>query len=186
MRRRIAVVGDTLTSGGQILDYEQKTGFRFHGHKTALIGGLAYCASCKSTGAITKAGGPYRIRYHTAHEAALDRDIVLCKCPTPPAIIATLAGESWVEDRDREYTAAANPLAARANSSNNTSDQYDEQFTLRDGNGRALPGTYYTVRLPSGALRHGITDSHGCTTRYETDGTCSVRIILATNRRPDA
>lgn len=178
MRRRIAVVGDTLTSGGQILDYEQKTGFRFHGHKTALIGGLAYCASCKSTGAITKAGGPYRIRYHTAHEAALDRDIVLCKCLTPPAIIATLAGESWVEDRDGEYTAAANPLAARANSSNNTSDQYDEQFTLRDSNGRAMPETNYTIRLPNGELAHGITDSAGRTARHRTDGAQNLAIYL--------
>ncbi|CAB3802034.1 hypothetical protein LMG28614_05530 [Paraburkholderia ultramafica] len=106
MRRRIAVVGDTLTSGGQILDYEQTTGFRFHGHKTALPGNEVSCEKCKSTGILAKAGGPYRLHYHTAREVALDGDIVLCKCPTPPAIIATLAGGSWVEDRGRLRLAA--------------------------------------------------------------------------------
>jgi hypothetical protein len=55
MRRRIAVVGDTLTGGGQILDYEQITGFRFHGNKAALIGHKAYCETCKSTGTLAKA-----------------------------------------------------------------------------------------------------------------------------------
>jgi uncharacterized Zn-binding protein involved in type VI secretion len=69
MRRRIAVVGDTLTSGGSILPYEQKTGFTFHGRKAALIGGEAYCGTCKSTGIIAKAGGPTRIHYQNLREA---------------------------------------------------------------------------------------------------------------------
>jgi uncharacterized Zn-binding protein involved in type VI secretion len=103
MKRHIAVVGDELNGGGQILDYTQASGFSFHGHKTALIGNEAYCQKCKSTGTLAKAGGPSRLKYHTTREAALDGDIVLCGCPTPHRIIAKLAGESWCEDRDHNY-----------------------------------------------------------------------------------
>jgi hypothetical protein len=46
---------------------------------------------------------------------------------------------------------------------------YDERFTLRDRGGRVLCDTYYTVRLPSGKLIHGVTDSLGRTERYATD-----------------
>jgi uncharacterized Zn-binding protein involved in type VI secretion len=69
MKRRIAVVGDTLTSGGYVLPYEQKTGFTFHGHEVALIGSDAYCATCKSTGTIVKAGGPVDLRGILTHAA---------------------------------------------------------------------------------------------------------------------
>ncbi|NUY01000.1 hypothetical protein [Paraburkholderia youngii] len=33
--------------------------------------------------------------------------------------------------------------------------RFDEQFTLWDPNGRALSDTLYTVRFPSGELKHG-------------------------------
>ncbi|EEA03593.1 hypothetical protein BH160DRAFT_1078 [Burkholderia sp. H160] len=45
---------------------------------------------------------------------------------------------------------------------------FDEQFTLRDHNGRVLPDTFYTVRFPSGELKHGVTDHAGRTARYRT------------------
>ena len=81
MRRRIAVVGDELTGGGQILDYSQRYGFTFHDHKAALLGGEAFCTTCKSTGIIAKDGEAYRLDYDGT-ENALDGDIVLCACPT--------------------------------------------------------------------------------------------------------
>ncbi|MGF6595571.1 hypothetical protein P3T23_000278 [Paraburkholderia sp. GAS448] len=178
MRRRIAVVGDTLTSGGQILDYTQTSGFCFHGHKAALIGESAYCQKCKSMGTIAKAGGPYRIKYHTTREAALDDDIVLCRCPTPPRIIAGLAGESWVEDREEGYERRMNLSTTRAASTDSAPNRYGQQFTLQDANGHVLCDTYYTVRLPSGSLVHGVTDHMGRTRRYATDGAQRLRVYL--------
>jgi hypothetical protein len=58
------------------------------------------------------------------------------------------------------------------------SNRFDEQFTLTDVGGSALADTYYTVRLPSGELRYGITDSKGRTERHLTKGAQSVRIYL--------
>jgi len=97
MKRRIAVVGDALERGGHILPYSgRSSGFDDARHQVALIGGEAYCEACKCIGVIAKAGGPRRIRF--MGETALDKDIVLCKCATPPIIMAQLAGNAWGDD----------------------------------------------------------------------------------------
>jgi uncharacterized protein (DUF2345 family) len=57
-------------------------------------------------------------------------------------------------------------------------DRYDEQFSLLDAAGSALPKTYYTVLLPSGYRVHGVTDSQGRTSRHHTDSAQSIRIHL--------
>lgn len=177
MDRRIAVVGDELSSGGRILDYAQESVFTFHGHKAALIGNEAFCTTCDSAGRIAKAGGPYRINYHTIREVALDRDIVLCNCPTPPRIIATLAGESWCTDAAEHYSAIAGSAALLAADAHEAS-RHDEQFTLHDANGRSLAAIYYTIRFPSGAVAHGVTDALGRTMRYKTNGAQNIALYL--------
>ncbi|MGF6380654.1 hypothetical protein [Paraburkholderia atlantica] len=55
---------------------------------------------------------------------------------------------------------------------------HDEQYTLKDGDGRVMRDTYYTVRLPSGSLVHGVTDGLGRTKRYKTNGVQSVYVYL--------
>ncbi|CAM2172049.1 hypothetical protein PSAC2689_10691 [Paraburkholderia sacchari] len=98
MLRRLAVVGDQLDTGGKIESYSGPP-FFWHGHQVALIGGFAYCTTCKSAGRIAKTGGPRRIEF--MGETAADGDIVLCKCSRPPRIVAKLAGESWCDDEAR-------------------------------------------------------------------------------------
>ncbi|MHA7680032.1 PAAR domain-containing protein [Cupriavidus sp. PET2-C1] len=96
MMRRVACVGDELEHGGDILPYSGQPFTIGNGHQVALIGGQAYCAACKSTGTIAKSGGPRRLNF--MGETAADGDIVLCKCSTPPRIIALLAGNTWCDD----------------------------------------------------------------------------------------
>lgn len=182
MMRRIAVVGDELSSVGRILPYEQKHGFTFHGHMTALIGGDAYCEKCKSVGLIAKAGGPYRPKYGAAREAALDGDIVLCNCPTPSRIIAKLSQESWCSDKAEHYETIARQAALLAAGTNDAS-HHDEQFTLRDARARALAATYYTIRFTSGFVVHGITDGLGRTARYKTNGAQNIALYLGHKER---
>ncbi|MBC8748732.1 hypothetical protein OKW43_001757 [Paraburkholderia sp. WC7.3g] len=55
---------------------------------------------------------------------------------------------------------------------------FDQRFTLTDTGGNALPDTYYTARLPSGALVHGITDLQGRTKRYQTEGARSIHLFI--------
>ena len=194
MERRIAVVGDKLTSGGRILDYAQQPGFTFAGHKVALSGNEAFCTTCKSTGRIAKAGGPYRIKCNSVRELALDRDIVRCKCPTPPRIIATLAGQAWCDDRNHSYmhgsvAAEANdtsrhheqftPLDARGRASKSQIAIYDQQYTLTDDTGRSLSGVHYRVRVGSSVVASGVTNAGGKTERITTDACARLRLEVS-------
>src|SRR5436309_1254115 len=89
MLRKIIGVGDPPSSGGAVLANANSTfSVGDAGHKAALIGGSVRCDGCNSTGIIAKAGGPRRIQF--MGEVALENDIVVCKCPQPPKLIATL------------------------------------------------------------------------------------------------
>jgi hypothetical protein len=62
---------------------------------------------------------------------------------------------------------------------------YSIQFTLRDGGGRLMPDTYYTVCFPSGVMATGDTDSAGRTSRYRTKGPEKVSIYLGHREASD-
>ncbi|WP_322061473.1 PAAR domain-containing protein [Paraburkholderia sp. J63] len=175
MMRRIAVVGDKLEHGGEILPYDGPE-FTWEGHQSARVGGAAFCEQCKSTGIIAKTGGPYRLTFDMG-EVAMDDDIVLCGCANPPRIKAKLSGESWCTDQAEHHHAIAQASALLAADASKAS-RHDEQFTLRDANGRSLAATYYTIRFPSGSVAHGVTDALGRTMRYKTNGEQRIMLYL--------
>ncbi|WP_162831440.1 PAAR domain-containing protein [Paraburkholderia caffeinilytica] len=168
-----------MTGGGEVLPYIAALRVTFYERQAALIGGDAYCATCNSTGQIIKSGGPRRPRYLNVREVALDGDIVLCGCATPQAIIGLLARESWCDDlAERSAVAVSSQSSSHQPISKIAPLRYGEQFTLRDGNGRALPDTLYTIRDAFGSLVRGVTDSTGKTGRYRTNGPQSVRLYI--------
>jgi hypothetical protein len=169
MMRRIAVVGDKLKTGGEILSYSGPV-FTIGdaGHPVALIGGTAWCEACKSTGVIAKAGGPRRI--HFMGETAVDRDIVLCKCSTPPQIVAMLSGDSWCDDMAEtmgvstsEATRYGVTVAEASGIAPPVIGQYNDHFILRNAKGQALTHAAYAVERKSGVFEYGETDSNGHT-----------------------
>lgn len=184
MKRRIAVVHDRLTSGGFVLP-EQTTGFMFDGHAAALIGGEAYCVKCKSRGLICPSGGDQRLAYEPGRQTALDGDLVLCKCATPPRIIALLAGESWCDDGYEPAASEASP-AAQSPKANDPPVTYDQQFILLDTTTREpFRNTRYRIRGSAGVLAEGMTDNQGRTQRITTDRAESLRLelLIASNER---
>jgi hypothetical protein len=126
MRRWIAVVGDTRERVGQIPPYAGPV-FTMGdaGRQVALIGGAAYYEACKSTGVIAKAGGPRRIDF--MGETAADRDIVLCKCATPPHIVATFPGDSWCEDMAEAMSEVVSSKAVGGGVASVVTGAYKEQ-----------------------------------------------------------
>lgn len=175
-----AVEDDPLTSGNGSRVFAYKQAGTIQGEdgrrrRMAFIGDEAYCPKCNSTGVITYGAGvseKHRLfdRVNSRRQA-VGGDIVLCKCPDHPRIIATY-GRSWkITDRGEETLAPVARAPAQQLA-------YDEQFTLTDAAGKALADTYYTVRLPSGELQHGVTDSSGRTTRYTTDGAQRLRVYI--------
>lgn len=98
MMRRIAVVGDRLSNGGEVCNYEGVNFKLGNGvHQVALINGPAYCRLCRSTGYVAKHGGPRRMTIGIG-EVALDKDWIVCDCPEHPQIDAQLSGETWYDD----------------------------------------------------------------------------------------
>ncbi|SDR51187.1 hypothetical protein SAMN05443245_6856 [Paraburkholderia fungorum] len=98
-----------------------------------------------------------------------DLDWVMCPC-RKNRVFASAGSNAFYSDsgestRSEEFTT---PLSAT----------YDEQFTVDRCKRNPLADTYYTARMPSGELRHGITDSSGRTKRYETRAAESIRIYL--------
>ncbi|MFS2099607.1 M35 family metallo-endopeptidase [Variovorax sp. Varisp85] len=108
MERKILVVGDPPALGGRVLPYDGPM-FGLYGHRIALIGGRAYCEGCNSVGIIAKAGGPRRLQFIS--EAALEGDVVICHCPMPQPLLATLQHTSTYDD-GAWYAAGAEPSVA--------------------------------------------------------------------------
>lgn len=176
-----AVEDDPLTSGNGSRVFSDKKCGTIQGEdgkrrRMAFIGDTAYCPACDSTGVITygvhlSTGRRMIDRVNGGRIQAVGGDIVLCKCAQHPRIIA-LYGRKWsITDRDDEAPASFAKVPMQ-------SLVYDEQFTLADASGKALANTYYTVRLRSGELQHGLTDSYGRTSRYITDAAQHLRLYL--------
>lgn len=168
MKRRIASVGDTLSSGGTVLPADGPP-MIFMGHQVALIGGQAFCTACESNGVIAKSGGHYRIRFIA--EVALDGDIVLCRCPRPPRIIAALSGESWCDDdlsgsgQHSHSGFAAAGVAAAGTVAPTLADAYDEQVKVTAD---APEGYPYYVETTEGRVFQGQLDASGMLPRIHT------------------
>jgi len=166
MMRKLAVVGDVLVPGGGSIQPYQGRPATFGGHQPALVGGLAYCEACKSTGTIAKAGGPRRMQF--MGEIALDGDIVLCRCSKPPRIAAALAGEKWYDDMGGGDggSAAVSPAQGIFAASN---PRYDQQVQLVDEeSGEPLAHVRYRLTGEAGTF-DGRTDDHGMTERVASD-----------------
>lgn len=163
--RRFACVGDTLIpGGGVVLPYEGRPAF-FDEHQPALIGGQARCNACNSIGVVAKAGGPRRLEF--MGEIALDEDIVLCKCPSPPRIAATLAGDRWYEDmagNDDESELLASDFAWMPAPE---WESYDEMVVATGPHGPITDYPYF-IETSDGRGHFGYTDSEGQLPRIAT------------------
>ncbi|CAG4913201.1 PAAR domain-containing protein [Paraburkholderia gardini] len=138
-----------------------------------------YCTACKREGFIAPKGPRRPGTGPNGKQWALSGDINICDCSPPPVFYAergmTMSFTS--QEAAALVIREANPATAQAGAA-----QHDEQFTLVDAKGTPLTSTYYTVRMPSGELRHSVTDSQGRTERYQTKGAQSIRIYLGHKR----
>lgn len=173
MLRRIAVVGDSLEHGGQILPYVGPVfAMGEAGRQVALVGGQAYCAACKRTGVIAKTGGPRRLDF--MGETAADGDVVLCGCSTPPRIVATLSGESWCDDMAETLgvvspvTTPSDSVAAAASGgiASVAKDTFDEQVRATESG--ASEGYPYFIETTDGQVFSGRLDEQGHLPRVHT------------------
>ncbi|MFX1767224.1 PAAR domain-containing protein [Paraburkholderia sp. A1RI-2L] len=173
MKRALLRQWDKSTSGGVVREGIENC--THHGRAITFIGAKVWCACCKSEGLIG-AKGPHQNATMHGKQQALDGDICLCQGDPPPVMIAS-QDSAWHTFESQELTGTGYG-AGNAFASIPPGSMYDEQFTLCDAHGSLMPDTYYTVRLPSGALEHGVTDSQGRTARYTTQSAQSIRFYL--------
>ncbi|APC69096.2 MULTISPECIES: PAAR domain-containing protein [Ralstonia solanacearum species complex] len=166
MLRRIAVVGDALSSGGQITPYGGPP-ITFGGYQIAQIGGQAFCAACKRPGIIAKSGGPYRMNF--MGEGALDGDIVLCGCPIHPHIVASLSGESWCDDMVEGHGKVVSNLTAAGGVASVKKGAFDEQVEATASGAVDGPEGYpYYIETADGRVHSGVLDASGMLPRIHT------------------
>jgi hypothetical protein len=134
-----------------------------------------YCSACGKEGFIAPQGFRWDGTGPNGQQWALSGDINVCGCSPAPVFHAE---RNMAQIFDVGDGAMLTGRGANAATSNAMQYAYDEQFTLRDGGGRVLQDTYYTVRLPSGELIHGVTDGAGRTARYATDGAQRVAVYI--------
>lgn len=177
-----AVDGDPLTSGkggyvhatfcpSTIDDPSGKP------RRIAFIGDGAWCNACKSEGVITygmsvRKGGRMLMG---GREQAVGGDVVLCKCSTPPEIIATYGKNRWqIVDTSEASPATSydSPIVAPAL-------VYDQQFVLRDTYaGKPLPDVHYRITNAAGQIYEGTTDALGKTERVKTSQAERLRLEI--------
>ncbi|NYH12882.1 PAAR domain-containing protein [Paraburkholderia bryophila] len=171
MRKAVVRHGDPTTTGGVVIALSS-TLFD-DGKHLALHGDEATCGNCKGQHKIFGTGQGMS---EQGRNVVLDGDTVLCPCGKNKVIIGS---------NPRVFmTPTAGPSVTRKFGESATGNEtiHDEQFTLVDLAGAPLPATYYTIRLATGEMKHGTTDSQGRTARYQTNGAQNVSLHLGHNR----
>ncbi|CAM2182243.1 PAAR domain-containing protein [Paraburkholderia sacchari] len=165
------VEGDPLTSGGNSRIIEGNPHCTIQGpdgqhRKQAYLGHEAWCADCQSVGIIVagaRISESLRGRDFTIGGAqeAVDGDIVICKCETPPRVIACYARSVTYIDEDRAAPIVAGPAAQSGRT-------YDEQVTA-SVRGVSVQGYPYLIETSDGQIVCGRADGNGRLPRIYTD-----------------
>ena len=79
--------GDTTTAGGVVA--ATGTHMPIYGHSVALEGDSVQCPACKSVGYIKCVPPIRRATGHANKQLSVDGDLCICKCPSPPRLIAS-------------------------------------------------------------------------------------------------
>jgi uncharacterized Zn-binding protein involved in type VI secretion len=179
--RKIIVVGDKTTTGGVVLPNANGTfSVGDAAHKAALIGGQASCLACKGTGTIAKAGGPRRMNF--MGEVALENDIVLCKCPVPPKLVATLHQTMTYDDQAESLgnvsSAAIADQHIAAIQKIHEAGSFDEAVHVsQEGHAIDLAGLPFVIETEDGRRISGTMNANGELPRTATDGIGSYEIF---------
>ncbi|MFM0732409.1 PAAR domain-containing protein [Paraburkholderia sediminicola] len=166
MMRLVLCAGDQPETGGYIEPMAVGVPSSIMGHPVAFIGGAAFCNACSSVGVIAKAGGPRR-RKHCGTEIALEGDILLCKCPTPPRMVAATQSISRHNDMAESMGTVTSSRTSNGEVSSVAKDAYDEQIEAKQG--RLFEGYPYFIETEDGRVFSGRLDSGRLLPRVYTE-----------------
>jgi hypothetical protein len=182
-----AVAGDPLSTGsGSYVENHFRGNSTIEGpdgvlRDMTLIGDDAYCSVCNSVGQVI-GGAPIahdrRIYFQQyGRWQAVGEDLVACKCPESPRIIATY-GCNWRIIDLPSAPFAGNQTPERSLSALSRAT-YDERVMLEDAqSGKPLANVPYRIVSGSRVLVSGVTDAQGRTQRVETEGVHALELYV--------
>ncbi|MES2743176.1 MAG: PAAR domain-containing protein [Pseudomonadota bacterium] len=203
MRRHFILVGDETTAGGKVI--EGLASHTYHGRLTAFEGAQISCAGCKSTGVVRCVAPMRPFILSNGKQAALENDLCICKCPTPPKLVAsqTTAGMDFegaavpralgpaASATLAGKPAVAGAVAAEPGPAAATAPGTAEQPALRSlrfralhpETGQPLENRSYIVTREDGGQQHGSTDAQGYTDAILADAPeqVAVHFLFADN-----
>ncbi|WP_322045666.1 PAAR domain-containing protein [Paraburkholderia sp. J67] len=178
MRIPVVRFGDPTTTGGKVFALKAK--IHDDGKKIALHGEKATCGNCPGTWPIV---GTAKHMCNGGVPVVLQGDRVLCPCGKNRVIAGEDVSCFYHRREDEAHTITFDIAPYSSEHSASDADQFDEQFVLHGGDGRALIDTYYTLCLSDGSLIHGSTDASGHTARHPTRDARTIAVYLGHRRQ---
>lgn len=164
MQRYHITLGASTSAGGKVISATSCCSI--DGVIVALEGDTIFCPACKSPGKI-KIFGPRIPESWNGKQVALQDDLCICKCASPPRLIANQRHKYQVVGGGTASTGTAEQAATSAREDMQAAalGEETEQVRLRlldDATQTPIAGRRYRLDLP-GRMIEGVTDSCGYT-----------------------
>lgn len=165
MHRYHITLGASTSAGGKVISASSCCSI--NGVAVAVEGDAVLCPACKSTGKIRIFGRRIPESWN-GKQVALQDDLCICKCPSPPRLIASQTLKCQAigaapAPSDSEAIQAAS--VARTEAQSSAFGTQEEQIVLRlldEVTQAPLAGRRYRLQL-SDQLIEGTTNAHGYT-----------------------
>ncbi|WP_229634142.1 PAAR domain-containing protein [Duganella qianjiadongensis] len=161
MKRYTITLGASTTVGGKVISASGHGSI--NGFKIALEEDVIFCPACKSQGKIVCTGPRITETWNGAN-VALENDLCLCGCPSPPKLVPNQSVRYQIieeSETDKPQTAvtstAGGPQADEVG-------MFDDRYILIDEEtGEPLINAEYALMRQSGVIEFGTTDLQGHT-----------------------
>ncbi len=159
MKRYTITLGAMTTVGGKVISASGNGGI--NGVPIALEGDSISCPACNSQGKI-QCVEPRIPETCNGRKVALENDLCMCGCPTPPRLVAN---QSLKCQNISVESGASTPTHSRQDGTKNANgaSTFDDKFILVDELNYPMTHTEYAIKRENGRLEFGTTDEHGCT-----------------------
>lgn len=167
MKRYHITLGASTTAGGVVTSASSHCSI--NGVRVAVEGDKIVCPACKSEGRI-QCVGPRIPESWDGKPVALQDDLCICKCASPPRLLPKQALKCQSLDMapadaaivaERETADVLTQIEARVPRSDAVADELPVRF-VHELTGKALARQPYRLEF-SGKVLEGITDADGCT-----------------------
>lgn len=170
MRRYTITLGASTTSGGKVI--MATANGSINGVKIAVESDVIFCPACKSQGKILCVG-PRIPETWNGKQVALENDLCICACPTPPKLVPNQTLRSQViEDSSMSVGAASSvqDSSVGRNDSLLQGEIIEQFFSILDECGQPVDGFRYDLYKDGAIHTRAATYANGDTEKISGNG----------------